>query len=939
MKKLFWVFLSMICFGQKTFAQRLMYPLVSDTAKVRSVPKILGLVVLTDTGHQKQTAFFSFQLLEKALGCNMVAWPKKIPKKDTKNQLAGKVNPATPLSEAKPTAITPLKVPGLPGSAAMPVPASLNTQLLASQQKLGIPVSAPAALNRFNLPGSSSATPANQTLASLTNGNLTSNPMVTGTTALPNTVLTSTVNSEKNLFDQNIMNNPLPANALSGLKSTVGDPLTSGKLGATQFLSLSNTLNQNFKAAKTPSLTAGVSIENDLQYQPIPAIGNNISEFQNVVTVSGQLKLFGVPLSLNVSNNHAAVNGQNPLGNSLFKVGFTPQSLSAMMQSQLQQYANLKNTAFHGFDFTDYVHQTITEQVNTLDKSEGALQNSALSSYLKDPDKLQGLIQMSDAQLKQKLEAVAAQKPATTTGKTDSASMAQANKLKADSVANVITGIKTEMTKQGLDPNKLILDENYLSGRTSQGFNSTESASALNDKNSSGALQSFFSNVTDLKIGTFGGQIPGSTDGQGKLLGGGSLSIKADDYPLTFGFGKVDDINSLKDANYSSSVYSYTQDVTYIGAQLHQSAFGNVKVSLVSSFSSQANNFQYSDPVLPGNSVAFNISKDVNMGDWGKLGLNVSKSSTLFDDNYEPGSQAILEKKAGGDVNLEDNLFESLSVGFDHSLDIRQLDAHENVYFSYSGLGYQNPANNGYTGNTIKAGGDLKKKLLKNKLSLDFRTDYDITPMSYTADDKWKNYQMELDSRYQVTNHFNLSFKYTATGTDRDESGISSSVYGSQKLELDANDTYKIGRYTTTSALTVGNQILSDSYVTQSQSSLLNVNYIQSILFKTSSLTGTVFYNKELSDYQLIGNMLTSDVSYQYKLFKKFQLSSGLTYLDNEAIAKQIGVKQSLQLIAAKQYDVSASVNLNKNLITPEYADLYSQCRAELTFKYHFKVD
>jgi hypothetical protein len=947
MKKLLLVFFCVIFFGATAVAQTVKHTTLADSMKITLAANPLFPL---RTSHQ----IFHFSSFLPALGYF------------THHQVKDMGYAAAVKKTAHPAVIKPpvnslsvvkgFGVGNVPGVPALPGAATvLPPSLLASPT---------AALSKnLSLPGLTTTLPGKSILSNLGMPPLAPVPNLTTSGAAlpasPTAIVTAPVNSimggasgVKNSiqqdFNTDISNNPIIQNgnnlvknaSLSSITSGVTNPSGNSKLAATQFLALNNSLNQNFKNMQHPALGFGLTLENDFQYEPMLVLGNNVEKFENVVGVQGNMTLFGVPLSLNLSNNKATFNSQTPFSSNLFKVGFSPQSLSGLMQNQLQQYAGLKNSVFHGFDFTEYVHQTLSEQVHSLDNSTSSLKNTALSGYLSDPDKLQQLIQLDDAKLKEKMEALAAQKQGgSSLPAADSTALAAKNKATADSLATVITGIKSQLSQNGVDPNKVMLEENYLSGKTSSTYNSSEAAAALSDKNSQGGLQSLFNNIKALQIGAFGSQLPGATDSQGKLLSGGNLTIKADDIPLTFGFGKVNDINSLKDANYTNSVYSYTQDVTYIGAQLHQSAFGNVKVSLVSSFSGQSNNTQYSDPVLPGNSVAFTLTKDVKMGNLGNLDINVSKSSTLFESNYELGSEAILAQKAGENTNLNNNLFQSLSIGFNHSMNIQPLNAYENVYFTYSGLGYQNPSNNGYTGNTIKGGGDLKKKLLRNKLTLDFRTDIDITPMSYTLDDKWKNYQVQLDSRYQVNNHFNLSLKYLGSGTGEEVGGVSSSVYSSQKLELDANDSYKIGRFYSTSALSVGNQVLSDSYVSQSQSSLLNVNYVQTVIFKTSSLTGTVFYNKELANYQLIGDMLTSDISYQYSLFKKFQLSSGLTYLSNASIAKQVGVKQSLQLLSVKSYELSASVDLNKNLITPQYADLYAQCRAELSFKYHFKVN
>lgn len=449
-----------------------------------------------------------------------------------------------------------------------------------------------------------------------------------------------------------------------------------------------------------------------------------------------------------------------------------------------------------------------------------------------------------------------------------------------------------------------------------------------------------FSGIKGLHVGSFGTTLPGATESeQSKLVNGADLTVKMGYYPLTVGYGTLNDMNSMKDAGFQSSVYLFPKNITYIGAEMPRSVFGNVKVSVVSASSGQLNNVQYGVPTLPGNSVAFTVTKALNIENLGHLTFDASKSATLFSKDFAPGGEAVLLRKAGASYDLSNDLFQSLSLGVRHHLDIRDIGASDNVYFNYAGLGYQNPANNGYSGASMKLGGDLKKSFYKNELILDLRGDYSSTPLSYTSNDKFKNYRLELDSRYKVNNRFNLDFKYSANGTSQVEQGASNSVYNAQKLEVGLTDSYKIGPYVSTTRASLADQSFKNTYMSATGSNLVNLTYVQTLAFKTSSLTGTLFYNKEMTSSQLLGNMLTTDMIYQYPLFKRFQLSSGVTYLSNATYAKQIGVKQGLQLIASKHYDITASMDLMKNLMTPQYADLYPSCRGELTLKYYLKID
>lgn len=109
------------------------------------------------------------------------------------------------------------------------------------------------------------------------------------------------------------------------------------------------------------------------------------------------------------------------------------------------------------------------------------------------------------------------------------------------------------------------------------------------------------------------------------------------------------------------------------------------------------------------------------------------------------------------------------------------------------------------------------------------------------------------------------------------------------------------------------------------------------MVINRNSLTATMFYNKELTPNSLIGNMFNADMSYQYTVFNRLNLSSGLTYLNNAGIASQAGIRQSMQLFSSKSFDMNSYVDIRKNLVTPLYPDLYSACRAELSLKYHIR--
>jgi len=504
----------------------------------------------------------------------------------------------------------------------------------------------------------------------------------------------------------------------------------------------------------------------------------------------------------------------------------------------------------------------------------------------------------------------------------------------AETVASSITDLKKELQFKGYDVGKLMQAQDLQESGGAKG-GTAESARALLNKRPETAMQQVFSRVDALKIGSFGGKVPGNTDGDDMFLHGTAVTYKLDAIPVTIGYGATNDIGSLKDANFQSSVYDPPKNLTFLGAQVNRGVFGKINLSLTSAINREIANSSYSLSTASSNNVAFTLSKDVNIDKIGHFIFDASKSATLSNNNYIAGIQPVVDRQAGLNNDLAGNLFESLSFGVSHMLDIRELDMSDNVYFSYSGMGYQNPANTGYGGARLKFGGNIKKSFYKRKLTLSLRSDFNNMPISYSSNDKWKTYQVGFDTKYIINKKFNISFKYSTNSTNKMIDNVSSTVYSFQKIQFDGNATCKIGKYFSVSHLTLAKQDFSNTYVTMDPGNMLMINYTQSVVFSKNSITANVFYNKELSPLQIIGNMLTSDVAYTYTLFNKLSMSSGVTYLDNQGIAQQAGVRQSVQVFAGKNFSLDTYVDLSKNLITPKYPDLYSQCRAELSLKYH----
>lgn len=589
-----------------------------------------------------------------------------------------------------------------------------------------------------------------------------------------------------------------------------------------------------------------------------------------------------------------------------------------------------------GWDFSDMINRYLEQKKQTQDAFLTNLSHQIAGRNLNaaDADKLlNGQLNNYKAQL-------AAEAKENATGTTAAGQVAAVTDVSKDvalkeevnKVAGTIGQIQKQLGTQGYDVKRLL----QMQGFVEKGFNvktMSEAQQNLFSRNPTTSAQSLLTKFSALKVGSFAIEAPGGTQNQDIFMNGAHATVKLGYAPITIGYGSQNDVQSSKDAEFNSTVYSSPRNLTYLSTDLKR---GGLKISVIGSVNKQYSYSGYAMPTLSSNNVALTLSKNYHMGKLGDAVVDISKATTLYANKYDVGNEAVLDKKAGL-TNYGTDLFESLSFSVNHHLDITQLGMSDNVYFSYAGTGYQNPGNNGSAGAQMKVGGALKKSFYKKKLTLNFRTDVRNQPISYTTNDQWRNLQLQLDSRYIVNKKINIALKYINNNTNKRVDNAIQPVYSFQKIQFDGNATYKIGRNYSVSHFTIGGEQLANTYVNATTTNILLMNYTQTLLVKQRAITFNAFYNKEMSTNTLIGNIFNADLSYQLPITKKIDVTTGITYLDNAGIARQAGIRETFRFISIKNFDIGSFIDLRKNLITPQYADLYAATRAELTVKYHLK--
>lgn len=509
----------------------------------------------------------------------------------------------------------------------------------------------------------------------------------------------------------------------------------------------------------------------------------------------------------------------------------------------------------------------------------------------------------------------------------------------SDAVMHTVTELKAQFFAHGYDLDQFIQMENLLNPATGL-ISRSEITQRYLQRKPVNALQRFFSGLSGLRIGAFSNQLPVSMRQEDIFVRGTDVTLKSAKLPFTFGFGTVNDVGSVKDAGFAGSVYNQPRTIVYIGAQLQQANMNKIRIGLASSMQRQARSIdQYPMPVLSQNMVTFTAARDFNIRKAGQLTVDISRSGTLYANKYEAGSQAIFDRQNGYQVDPVSDLFTAMSVGMTHQLQLNKPKLSEQFFVSYAGQGYQNAGSNGFGGGRFRIGGNLRKSLLSDRLTLMLRTDFKSQPISFTSSDKWTSAMFQLDSRFRVNRRLSLNLRISSNETDKQVAGTAQPVYTLKKYQLDGTTRYKFGKINTIHSFSAGLQDYSRMSLSGAAGDMLMFHSAQTAMLGDKVLTLTMFYNRELAEQQMIGNFFNADLALNYAVFGRLRMTTAATMLDNGQIAQQAGIKQGIQFYSDQNFELDGYVDWRKNMIKPQYADLYAACRAEITLRYHFRYN
>jgi hypothetical protein len=506
-----------------------------------------------------------------------------------------------------------------------------------------------------------------------------------------------------------------------------------------------------------------------------------------------------------------------------------------------------------------------------------------------------------------------------------------------EQITGRIGAVKNKLAASGINANSVTRIQQAIntkaSGMLEQPGVIKEAAGQLLPLN---GLQRFFTNVSSLNAGTFGKE--GSERAINTLLrGGAELSVLKNANVFSGGLGSVKDGGFLKDAGLQNSIFSPASFMQFLQFGKGETGKNNTRFTIINSNTTSPNTALFNQLTLPRNILAGTVSKSVKVRRTGKVEAELSKSATQYSNTAAPSADRLMEHKSAL-YSYADDLLQTISAGIRYSDEWEQIGLSHNAHMAYAGFGYNNPGNPSASKGSWQYDLQLRKQVNGSKGFV--QTQFANRNYNYSAsgNQQWSNLQFSVQGRYRFTRQLTLGGRWNQYQLVRKDDGSKQKMYVSRKLMADAQYSGAIGGKQQRSSFSLGWQQFDNITIQQGgNSNLVLVQWAGSMPFGNTLAMMNVFYNKEIADHALMGNLLTADLGAGYTVFKSVSLSSSLTYLDNNIAARQLGLRQTVNTALLENCSIGLYIDWRKNLITPVNSYLYGNFRGELSLHYQIK--
>ena len=670
--------------------------------------------------------------------------------------------------------------------------------------------------------------------------------------------------------------------------------------------------------------------------------------------VSDNLMLMDIPFQLEFSNltdRHLPLRDNNPMKFSFDKDGF-----QNGMRQKLDKYYNIEKYLLNDVDALSLVKQHFNSEITSGIQSLKTESINDPAAFLQSRTSMEELLKLDKDQIREKImpasqtESIRHQIKAgeqllidhgSTLDATQRDSILQKMKGQNEYLASLeqmvskVNNIKFRLEKSGINANQITRWQQATNSKT---ISSLKDPNTIKDAAENllpmKGLQRFFSHVSSLNAGTFGVDQSERTL-SGLFSAGLQLSALKKNNAFGAGLGTMRDGGYLKDAGLENSLFSPAQFMQFLQFGKEKNGKRSSQFTILNSNTFSPDRFRYEGMSMARNVFVGTFSKSIPVRKSGTVEAEVSKSATQFRNTI--GADQVMEHKSAF-MDFTNDIWQTLSLGLRYSDDWETIGLSHNAHIAYAGFGYTNPGNPSASRGALQYDLEARKEIAKNKGFI--QAQFATRNYNYSADGdkRWQNMQLNLQARYRINRSLSLGGRLNQYQLVRKLPTGKEKMYVSRKVMADGQFSGNIAGIRQRSIVSLGLQQFDNVQIQQgNKSELLLAQWVTTVPAGNSTILLNIYYNKEMTSTQLIGDMFNGEAGASFPLFKTVTLTSSLTYLDNKMAARQIGTRQSLNTTIFRNCSVNVYADWRKDLIESVNPYLYSNFRGELSIFYQIK--
>jgi|GEM_PF-719601 len=653
------------------------------------------------------------------------------------------------------------------------------------------------------------------------------------------------------------------------------------------------------------------------------------------ISFADDIQIGGVPMLLQFTNlsGHDWMN-DGSMNASLIKMSFNKEAYWQKLQRFTHDHFDLQKYYLSDFDYHQYVEEYLNARLENILSSPNFIKQAGALRSLVSKDQL---LYMDSVQLQKLILTYYYYDPEKLSSflEGDAADKDLPGDFLVyetrEAYLSALLELKSEIGYGGdIDLAALQL-ENWRSFQHQRAYDYKNIPSLAKELIPLNGFQRFFLKLNQLTLGNFTMQSGGIWNQA--FVAGGFASIDIGKYRFAAALGTRRDV-SLSQQMFMGSLKPASFNFQYLQLGIGKQHLNNAKIEVLNTFSKNLERGQFVGRSVNQNVFVGGLNTQIYMGKLGRLNASISKSSSQFNTISNSSKEyANISKAAIG--QFFNDFWMTAAVNLNYSGTVKPWGLEQAFHVGYSGLGYNNPGNPYALRGAWQYGLNLKKSILEKRGMIQFRGRLKDMARSVVTGSKWRSWNYSVDGRYKVSRRWFLYGRYVSSSSSSRQDGVNSDVFVNRRGSLASQWQGKwFGKRVSNYSSFGLQQMRYESGWQPVHSEFIKMNTQLSMALKQNFLSISLFYNRDMKQQAVYGNLFTADLGYTYILKPTLQATSGINYLDNKDVVQQAGIKQQVNWQFKSRWAVQASADLRHNFKNSSQNYLYGKFRADLSLYY-----